>query len=262
MASNFGQPVPDRTFSIGAIMGRAFGVMFANPVAVFGIAFLFGAIPQLVMTLLLPSNPGSDFRLFLANGFLYLVSLLVYVLFSALAQGAIVRATGAYIVGTQASIADCLRVGLVKALPLIALAILTSLGVMLGFLLLIVPGIILALMWAVATPALVMEDIGVVDAFGRSRFLTKGARWNVLFLMIVVAIAMWLVMAVAVVPTLILGGGMAAMGTAPTAISMIVDAVTTTFGTALWSTMQTSLYFALRDWREGPQTDALADVFA
>ncbi len=35
----------DRMVSIGRIFSRAFGTMGSNPVTVFGISFLFGAVP-------------------------------------------------------------------------------------------------------------------------------------------------------------------------------------------------------------------------
>ena len=38
-----------RTVSIGRIITRTFTVMRNNPVAVFGIAFLFAALPQLIL---------------------------------------------------------------------------------------------------------------------------------------------------------------------------------------------------------------------
>ena len=38
--------------------------------------------------------------------------------------------------------------------------------------------------------------------------------------------------------------------------------VFTTILAAIWGTIQTSLYISLRNWKEGPQTEALAEVFA
>jgi hypothetical protein len=50
-----------------------------------------------------------------------------------------------------------------------------------GFLALIVPGLILITIWAVVAPAIVVENQGVIDAFGRSRELVRGNGWNVFF---------------------------------------------------------------------------------
>src|SRR3546814_14393610 len=48
-------------------------------------------------------------------------------------------------------------------------------------------------MWAVVAPALVEERTGVFGAFGRSRELTKGARWKVFGLELILLVAMWIV---------------------------------------------------------------------
>lgn len=64
-------------------------------------------------------------------------------------------------------------------LPLIAVSILAGLGIGIGFLLLIVPGLILLTLWSVAAPVLVIERPGVLGAFGRSRELVRGYGWPV-----------------------------------------------------------------------------------
>ncbi len=51
--------------------------------------------------------------------------------------------------------------------------------------LLVVPGIIVALMWSFVTPVLVVERTGLIDTFQRSRDLTRGHRWALLGLIVV-----------------------------------------------------------------------------
>jgi hypothetical protein len=58
--------------------------------------------------------------------------------------------------------------------PLIAAGILAGFGIAIGFLLLIVPGLILVTIWAVVAPVIVIERRGVFEAFGRSRQLVQG----------------------------------------------------------------------------------------
>jgi hypothetical protein len=64
-------------------------------------------------------------------------------------------------------------------LPLIGAGILSGLAIGIGFLLLIVPGLILLTIWAVIAPVIVIERSGVIAAFGRSRELVRGNGWNV-----------------------------------------------------------------------------------
>ena len=61
----------------------------------------------------------------------------------------------------------------------IGMSILVGLGVGLGFVALIVPGIILAMMWSLAVPVKVLENKGATDAMTRSADLTKGDRGRI-----------------------------------------------------------------------------------
>jgi hypothetical protein len=63
--------------------------------------------------------------------------------------------------------------------PLIVVSILFGIGVAIGLVLLIIPGLILLTIWAVAIPVTVIERPGILRAFGRSRELVKGNGWQV-----------------------------------------------------------------------------------
>ncbi|MEH3048080.1 hypothetical protein [Sphingomonas adhaesiva] len=242
--------------AIGTVLGGAFGVMRGNPATVFAIAFLLGALPQQLFGYLLTVETGDNPNAQLGKGALFFGFLVVFLLGSMLSQAALVRTTSAYLEGRSIGLGESLRGGLAKVLPLLGLSILLGLGVMLGMALLFVPGVILFVMWSVAAPALVEEDAGVTEAFGRSRALTKGARWRIFFVMVVALVITWLLAAVAAIPGAILSEGSGIAGT------LVVGAFTATITTALWSTLLTSLYFTLRERGEGPQTDRLAEVFA
>lgn len=59
-------------------------------------------------------------------------------------------------------------------LAFVGLAILSSLGVMAGFVLLIVPGVILTIRWSTAVPTLLAEEVTVSDSLSISWQRTKG----------------------------------------------------------------------------------------
>lgn len=69
----------------------------------------------------------------------------------------------------DASVGDLMRSVLPVLGPLIAAGILAGIGIAVGFVLLIVPGLFLLTIWAV----IVIERRGISDAFGRSRQLVK-----------------------------------------------------------------------------------------
>lgn len=62
---------------------------------------------------------------------------------------------------------------------LIGAGILAGLGIALGFVLLVVPGLVLLTWWAVVAPVVVMERPAITAALGRSRALVRGNGWPV-----------------------------------------------------------------------------------
>jgi hypothetical protein len=66
-----------------------------------------------------------------------------------------------------------------QILGVIGMSLLIGLGVGAGLIALVVPGVLLALMWSLAVPAKVLENLGVTDAMSRSSDLTKGDRGRV-----------------------------------------------------------------------------------
>jgi hypothetical protein len=62
---------------------------------------------------------------------------------------------------------------------LAAAGLLAVLGVALGLILLIVPGLILLTWWILIAPVIVLERRGVFESFGRSRELVRGHGWSV-----------------------------------------------------------------------------------
>jgi hypothetical protein len=70
-------------------------------------------------------------------------------------------------------------------LPLLVAGLLAGLGIALGFVLLIVPGLFLLTIWAVIGPVIVVERTGALDAFGRSRELVRGHGWTVFAIVLI-----------------------------------------------------------------------------
>lgn len=63
--------------------------------------------------------------------------------------------------------------------------LLAGIAITIGFLLLIVPGLILITIWAVIVPAIVIDRTGVMGAFGRSRSLVRDNGWRVFGVIVV-----------------------------------------------------------------------------
>lgn len=254
----------ERSVSIGRVFSRGFGTLGSNPLVTFGIAFAFGALPSTLLSWAIENFRMESLDLFGTFGVIAiaLVSALVTILLALITQGALVRATVAYSEGRKASFAESAMAGLSVAWPLFLLAILSGLGMLLGFILLIVPGIILYVMWSVSAPALVEERLGPVEALGRSNDLTDGARWKIFGLLLVLLVAYWLFSGLAALFGVMLAGGVTEFSTGTMSLGYLAfSTVIQTITAAVWGAIQTSLYVELREWKDGPATDRLADIF-
>ena len=86
----------------------------------------------------------------------------------------------------DSTVGDLIEATWPVVLPLIGVGILAGIAIGIGFLLLVIPGLILLTIWAVIAPVIVVERSGVMDSFGRSRELVRGNGWQVFGVIFVV----------------------------------------------------------------------------
>jgi len=99
---------------------------------------------------------------------------------TALVQGALVQAVAdEHNSRPQSSIGDLYRSAWQRAGRLVGVSLLTGIGVGIGFLLLVVPGVILFTRWSLAVPVVMLEGLGPRAAMKRSTALVKGHGWAV-----------------------------------------------------------------------------------
>lgn len=252
--------------TVGRVFARSVDVIRANPVATLGTSFLLMALPGLIASLagaqltMLTSWRSGMYAGMVGYG-------LVIGLLWLIASGALVHATVAHDQGRQASMAEGVRIGIARCLPLAAVYILFFLGVWIGTLLLVVPGIWLAVRWGVALPAVVAERTGVFGAFTRSSDLTRGARWHVFGIMLLATIVYVLIVFAIGILTTAGSGSLAALAggrAVPTTslVGQIVQSVVSTVVITWFTTVGASLFVELRHWKDGPDADRLSDIFA
>ena len=262
-----GEAEARENFSIGQVFSRGFGVIVDNPLPVLGISFLFGALPSMLVNYFFqPAQQLLQMDRDQVYGFfaLYFGSLLLSIVLQAFVQGSLVRATMAYTRNERATFGECVSASLAVLPALVVLAILLGLATMIAFMFFFVPGIMLYIMWAVASPALVAERTGVFGAFGRSRYLTRGLRWRV-FGVEAILLFVYMIFATALTQTLFAIGGADLTTLATTGLSpgwIISTTLSATVINTVWSTVQTSLYVELRNAKEGFPEESLAEIFA
>jgi hypothetical protein len=181
-----------------------------------------------------------------------LVALVLALALGTLSQAIVVHGAFQDMRGRPVILFEALRLGFGRLLAIVGLAICMSFAVGIGFLLLIVPGLILLTMWFVATPACVVERLGVSASMARSSALTKGYRWQVFGMMILIAIA-----------ESIGGVGVKAV------LGLTGSAGLVIAGTLIWSSVASAFssifavvtYHDLRVAKEGIDTQQIAAVF-
>jgi hypothetical protein len=255
------------SMSVGRVFSRGFGVIVDNPVTVFGIAFLIGALPSVLISWLQQRTLSGQMDSEQIVGSLAVAfgSMFVSLLLQALVQGSLVRATLAYARGERATFAECVGAALAVVLPLLGLVVLMVIGIWIGMIFLFVPGVMLFVMWSVASPALVAERTGVFEAFGRSRFLTKGARWKVFGIEVILIVIYYVFIGAFAATTFTATGSNFATSVSTSGLPLgwlIATIVSSTLATTVWSTVQTSLYVELRNWKEGLPEQSLAEIFS
>lgn len=188
---------------------------------------------------------------------IYWISLLVSSLLGLLMWACQLHIGIAALEGKRVELRDSLQVGARKLLPLFGVLLLSGLGVFFGALLLVIPGVILAVMWVLSSPVVVGETSNVIQALGRSRALTKGNRWRIfglgLLVWVITMIAVMLFGMVGGVLGLFAPGGFGVAGTIVASLVSFVVTVAISVGTA-------ALYVQLRELKGGGET--VAQVFA
>lgn len=252
---------------IGRILNTAFGAIFGNLYVMLGIAFLFSGLPRglvaYVQQSALPSigsgqsPPGTFVWIFVAGT-------LITMLFTVIAQGALIGATMVASHGEKAGFGECLATAFQRMLSLIGLGLVSGLAFVFAAILLVVPAIILATVWYVAAPLVVVERSGVFAALGRSADLTRGERWSV-FVVLLITVGFFLV--VFMLSSVVSGIGVAISARSGdfsglAVLTAIASAISATLQTVLTSVISTAVYIELRGLKEGPETQGLDAVFA
>lgn len=249
-AANSQQP-----FSIGGVLGTSLSVFFRNIIP-FGILSLVLGIPYLLIQVgVIPIGQvgpdGSVDYLGLA------ISGIISTLTSCLITAALVYGTFQDLRGQRAGMGACIAGALSTLIPVAVGAILYAIAIGLASLAFIIPGLILATVWWVYVPAIVIERQGIMSAFGRSAQLTKGRRWSIfglILLVVALGFAVGAVVGLAVGVAAFAGGG--SVGPLAYAIA-ILQLLIMAFGAVLSAVG----YYYLRAEKEGIDINDIAQVF-
>jgi hypothetical protein len=187
-----------RPLSMGELLDRTFSLYRSH----FGLFLGIFALPHLLVLAfqcvgVAFQTPGNQLANMFGNLLWTLAAAMLGVIAAAAAQAATVVAVSEVHLDRPATVKDSFVRVKDEIAGVIGLSMLVGLGVGVGLVLLIVPGILLALMWSLAIPVKVLENKGATDAMSRSSDLTKGDRARIfviwiLFIMLSVGVSLLL----------------------------------------------------------------------
>ena len=169
---------------LGRVIRQTFALLGRRPALLFGLALALGGIATAINVSLSPRGAAAVLFTSPTYWFAFGVSMFLRTFLAACICAAVFGRVG----GETGALDDAVSGGVRMFLPLFALNVLAFVGMAFGLLLLIVPGLVLAIAWSVAGPALVAERGGIFGAFRRSDALTRGNRWRILVLFLVYAV--------------------------------------------------------------------------
>ncbi len=233
-------------FSIGGILQRGVEVLGRN-------LSTFGTLSVLFM--LLPFVSGqmmgfgfgieSGVSIFAVAALVLLWVLLYFLLFATLTHGTICDLRG-----TPARIRESLSWGLGLLFPVIGITIVATVCAGFGAMFFLFPGLILMTMWWVAVPAAVIERTGVINSLRRSAELTRGYRWKVFGVIVIIYIGQFVLDALT---RFVL--------TAAPIFSSVASFLITVAITAYFAVVTAVCYHDLRVLNDGVGVDDIARVF-
>jgi hypothetical protein len=245
---------------LGEILSAAFNIYKANAsklilivaIVVVPLSFLSALFSGVVFagtkhTVVLFGRPveviDRSFGLFVAGA---LVTAVISVIISAVLQAAILRAAAQATVGDPVDPEESYRFGFKRLGSVILVSLLVGLAVAGGFILLIIPGIIFLVFFAVSVPVLIVENRRGRAAMSRSWNLVKGHFWHALGVIVVAAII-----------TGFVSGIIGSIGGSAWVVRWIFTAIGTVITAPFTALVSVLLYLDLRARSEALSADTL-----
>jgi hypothetical protein len=173
--------IPLRPLNVGDMISGSIATIVRNPrttlIPAIVVSVIQGAL-GIVITLgyrkFLDAPGSNDLRSVLDTASAALLSSIVAVVLAAI----VTVAATADVLGNRISLREAWKQVRPRVWALLGLSIVTGVLEVLGLVLFVAPGVYLWGIWAVATPVLIMERVGIRAAMDRSAALVKGTFWR------------------------------------------------------------------------------------
>lgn len=248
--------------SVSRVFDRAVTTIRHNAAVMLLLALIFGAAPAMLTgyaSSQLLDAQQNDVSLLTWSIFAFTLVLTTAV--GTLPQAFLTRSVIAESLGRRATFDESLRAGAIVLIPVLALGFVYAVGVAIGLALLVVPGVMLMAAWAIPAVVLVEERVSILQAFRRSQMLTRGARWKIVGLLLVFY-AVLILKEVGVETISSEWDSTTLTESYNNPVYLLLTAISEALLAAFWCSVLAALYVELRNWKEGPTTSSLEEIFA
>lgn len=261
--------LPTEPGSIGHTLDAGFKLYFVafKQVLVLSIlAALSVSVPMHVMVLVMPtmaaegSAPAGGFLAVLIAGFTACMIFYMGIYLATLCR------LGAIAQGRSRTLGDCMGVGLRKIIPVILAALLYSLAMMGGFMLFVIPGLIVWVSLAFFGLCIVLDEDGIIESLRHSHRLVWGNWWRTAIIGTVVLIVYYVIYLAVEVPfavadRMIFDSEFGALpGLGQTILSLLGDVIATVVTFPLITSVMVAVYHDLKLRKEGQDLEARVEA--
>lgn len=238
-------------FTVGSVLSRAMSTLFKKPALFIGLTLVALVPAVIIVAIIMLAMAGSGSPAMIIVG--ALLGLIISWILTLVLQGAISYGVFRVLRNEDIGFGNALGRGFASIGTLLPLSVIVGICIGIGYILLVIPGIIISCILAVVVPVCVVERRGVSECMSRSAELTKGNRLKIFGLFLIVGVVIWVINNL-IVP---------AIGAAvPSSIVIIIiSIILVTIPQAYQNVMTAIIYYDLRAVKEGVSVDALANVF-
>jgi len=235
--------------NIGSVLQRSVQILGRNALPFLLIALVWSAPTVALQASYLPGEEP-----FFRAAFL-LLSITFDLIFGGLATAMIVYGTFSDLRGRRVGPGECLTRGVMTFGGAVGVAVVSALVITLGLIVLILPGVILSLMFAVAIPIALVERTGITKSLKRSVFLTSG---NLIRLFAIIFLPALVALAVDLLLAFVFGFS---SDDPLSSLSLVYDGLTFCLVLSIEAVIATVAYHDLRVAKEGIGINEIVAVF-
>ena len=159
-------------FSVSDAAGVAFAIFFRRFLQVFLISLLSLA-PLAGMAFFVAATEETP------EGVALVLVTALTVLSASLCEGMMFYAVFQHLRGSPVTVLASLRRGCERFIPVVLTSLLATLLIVVGLVLLFIPGVVIGAILAMAIPVCVVERLNPIECLKRSSWLTSGYRWGI-----------------------------------------------------------------------------------